>query len=323
MKRIMKGLIGLCSIFLLACSNTNDTSTEQVGAPQTDVALTNEEAEVGERLIGEKVIKTVTLNYETLLFDETLDHIMETIQSHDAYIEFSYESTNNYSGSVGPEARNYRRIEYTLRVPTDALYDFLGDLDGMEAVKISEQIGSQDVTQQYTDLETRIGVLNQKEERLQTLLSEAVTIEEILQIENQLSETIAERETLQSQVDNFDSLIAYTEVHLTVDERQRISEQPGDGIPFWERFKEAVVDSMFAFYYWIQNFVIWLIFLLPYLVVAGLIYLLYRFILRRYKETSMGQKREKERSQVQMKRKRRTKIVPQNQEEKKETKEKE
>ena len=226
----------------------------------TDVAVEN-------GLIGEKVITTINLDYETLSFDASHQHVMDSVKGVDAYIEYSNQSSYSPGGTLGGEARQYRRIDFTIRVASNQVNDFLEALDGMDAVKTGEQIGSEDVTRTYRDTETRIGVLNQKEKRLNELMEQAETIEQILQIEDNLSQTIAEREILQSQLDDIDSLIDYTTVELHLTERQRISNGRNESLSFWGRAKEAILDSLYSFYYWIQDAGIWLIYALPYIVI--------------------------------------------------------
>ncbi|AZP03291.1 DUF4349 domain-containing protein [Jeotgalibaca ciconiae] len=306
MKKSYKLLMIFIAFILVACSEQDTSSTEDAAAPGAGgTSQENSVEDSGSNLIGEKVIKTVTLNYETLEYSDTISHILNAVNQNNAYIEYSYESSYSPSGSFGPDAREYKRVDYTLRVPTESLNTFLSELEGMEAVKVSEQIGSEDVTQTYRDTEARIEVLNQKEARLTELLNEATTIEQILLIEDNLSETIAERETLQSQLESIDDLVAYTEVYLTVSERQRISDTRGDGIPFWERLKEAVLDSIFVFYYWLQDAVIWLVYALPFILIIGILFLLYLGISRWYHNTTYFKKRNEKKEELRKRQKER------------------
>ena len=274
-------------LMLSGCaSGSNDTleSTESdAGAGYMDEAAEDAavEEEMGEadvadgqgsQLIGEKVIRRVQLEYETLDFQETTSFVLDTVSDYDGFIEYSNESSYSPSG-IAPrdQSRQYRRVNYLFRIPTDSLNDFLDDLDGTDAYKLSENIGTEDVTQTYRDTESRIQVLENKEERLNELLERAETIEDIIQIENSLSETIAEREALQSRLETFDDLIDYTEVHLSVTERPRIANTREDGLSFLARIREAFVDSFYAFYYFIQNAFIWLIYAIPFILILVLL----------------------------------------------------
>lgn len=280
MKRYLNLMIIFFTVFLFSCSSKQQSDNTEAGLAtlrQEEQMLTDADSAVEDGLIGEKVITTINLDYETLSFEDSHQHVMESIKSVDAYIEYSNQSSYSPGGMMGGEARQYRRIDFTIRVASDQVNDLLEALDGMDAVKIGEQIGSEDVTKTYRDTETRIGVLNQKEKRLNELMEQAETIDQILLIEDNLSQTISEREILQSQLDDIDSLIDYTTVQLHLTERQRISNGRNESLSFWGRAKEAVLDSLFSFYYWIQDAGIWLIYALPYVVIVILVALLVRY----------------------------------------------
>lgn len=278
-------------LFLTACSNGTETRDEAIetGGDYSEADMATEEAAESdldladgesnpastenEALIGERVIRTADVAYETLEFVQTTSHIMETVSNHGAYVEYSYESSYTPSGfsNSGNISQDYRRIEYTFRVPVESLDDFLNDLDGEEAYKVSEQIGSEDVTQSYRDTEARINVLSNKESRLNDLLDQAESIEDLLQIEDNLSSTIAERESLQSRLDSYDGLIDFSTVRVTVTERPRISNVRGESLSFWERAREAVANSFYTFYYLIQDIAIWFIYAIPFILIIGVV----------------------------------------------------
>ncbi|GAB2319119.1 hypothetical protein IRB23SM22_13770 [Alkalibacterium sp. s-m-22] len=292
----LKRSILLVAVFLLtACASESDgdMSDESTGYDGGGTAVTEESADMdmggeigespvssGERLIGEKVIRTANMDFETVEYSETVTYIREMVTRHDAFIEHSYESSHTPGGGA---SRQYRMIDYTLRVPTEHLTAFLNDLEGVQAQKISEQIGTEDVTQFYRDTESRVQVLENKEERLNELLDRAETIEEIIQIEDSLSQTIAEREQLQSQLDYFDDLIDYTVVRMTITERPRISGDREEGLSFLRRVQEALTDSFFAFYYIVQDIIIFFIYAFPYILVLGLIGLVIWLVAKRFK----------------------------------------
>lgn len=284
----------MCLLLLGACAREESMQTEDLAVPGGGYTE-NQEQNAGEtvtdvseeaNLIGDKVVQTVEVAYETLDFSGITTQVMEIVENYDAYVEHSYETSYTPSGNINPGDRQYRQISYTFRVPTDSLDAFLEGLEGTEAVKTSERIGTEDVTQDYRDTETRIRVLQTKEERLNALLEQAETVEEILLIEDQLTDTIAERESLQARLDSYDRLIDYTAVYVTVTERPRIANTRGEGLSFWQRAKEAIVDSAFAFYYGIQDALIWLIYAVPYLLVIGLVVWLVVFLRRRYNRPS-------------------------------------
>lgn len=273
-------LVGIIGFFLAGCSfnersDLSQMSQSEVGVTDTaqdDNAGSMEEDAESSTLIGEKVITTIDMTYETLEYQDSVSQLKEIITEFDAYIESSHESTNQFNGySNNAQEAQLRQGSFTIRIPAQSATDFLAALEGTIGTKISEQIGNEDATQAYYDTQTRIEVLQQKEERLTELLSQATTVEDILAIENNLTETVAEREVLQSQNDAIDDLVDYSSLHLTILERTRVANRPGSSLSFWERAKEAIVDSAYTFYYWLQDAAIWLIYMLPYLLGLALI----------------------------------------------------
>nr|WP_319217416.1 DUF4349 domain-containing protein [uncultured Trichococcus sp.] len=316
MKKLKIWGLSLLSFCLVGCSflTTEKTSVSQQDAAGVDY-LTTEiskmDGEVGSGLlIGEKVVTTVRLSYETLKYDDSIAYLKEIVGKYGAYVEYSYESSGGdmiYTPSS--LTQNYRQGSYTIRIPKDSVTAFLDDLEGGLGTKISEQQGNEDVMQYYEDTATRISVLQRKEERLLALLEQAETVEEILAIEDSLSAAISEREVLQAELDNIDDLIDYTALYLTVSERSRISNNRGGSTPFWERVKDAFIDSVYAFYYWLQDAAIWFIYALPFFVAVLLLLLLVWAIKKLFSKTVWGKQRAekqlKERKQIEERRKER------------------
>lgn len=297
-KRAKLFIVFLLSLTLFGCSLwTNVTTNTTQDMAGVDNVTTMEVAKTGSAagqglLIGEKVITTINLSYETLEYEASIAYLNQVVEKYGAYIEYSYEYSGD-NGIYNPAATstNYRQGSYTIRIPNASVNQFMQDLEGDLGTKISEQIGNQDVTQSYKDTETRISVLQRKEERLLALLDQAETVDQILAIEDSLSATISEREVLQSELDNMDALIDYTALYLTVTERSRISTNRGGSVPFWGRVKEAFLDSVYAFYYWIQDAAIGLIYALPYIVATLGLILLFWLIKKIFFKTRWGKKR--------------------------------
>lgn len=299
MNKLKLLILSLLSFSLVGCSflTTEDTSvtTQQdaAGVDNVTTEISKADGEVGSGLlIGEKVVTTVHLSYETLKYDDSIAYLKEIVGKYGAYVEYSYESSGgDMFYTTSSLTQNYRQGSYTIRIPKDSVTAFLDDLEGGLGTKTSEQQGNEDVTQYYEDTATRISVLQRKEERLLALLEQAETVEEILAIEDSLSAAISEREVLQAELDNIDDLVDYTALYLTVSERSRISNNQGGSTPFWGRVKEAFIDSIYAFYYWMQDAAIWFIYALPFFVAVLLLLLLLWAVKKLFAKTIWGKQR--------------------------------
>ncbi|MPM61092.1 hypothetical protein SDC9_107946 [bioreactor metagenome] len=110
-------------------------------------------------------------------------------------------------------------------------------------------------------------------------------------------------------MDNIDDLVDYTALYLTVSERSRISNNQGGSTPFWDRVKDAFIDSLYSFYYWLQDAAIWFIYALPFFVAVLLLLLLLWAIKKLFGKTIWGKQRAErqlqERKQIEERRKER------------------
>lgn len=246
----------------------DDMPSEMAEDSLQDVEQTAPESDLD---IGEKVIETASLDFETTHFDDSLEFVNRTISEFDATIQHSSrgQSTSSY-GYVG----DY--ISMTIRVPQDNLPSFVDVLNEFERFYIQHQeIGRQDVTRTYRDNETRIEILREEEAVLRQMLEEQGSLEEILQIRTRLSEVVAEREILENQNRNYDQQIDYSTVYLTIQQTDRVNQQDVSG--FWDRLGNAFIDSFYRFVAVLQNLVITFVYLFPFIIILGVIaYIVYR-----------------------------------------------
>ena len=84
----------------------------------------------------------------------------------------------------------------TIRVPQDQFFTALDRLEALGKV-LSKDIGSQDVSEQFIDLEARLKSLQQEEARLLDLLGVAESVSDILAIESELARVRAGIESIQ------------------------------------------------------------------------------------------------------------------------------
>lgn len=275
-------LLVLCSLFLLSCS-MNDSSQPEMqtedSAGMGENSAPQEAADVAELDLGEKIIERASLNYETVEFEESLAFVDQQIAAHQAEVEYSsrWQTTSSY-GFIG------EHLSMTLRVPQERLHTFVDTLNDYENLVLQHQdLQRSDVTKVYRDNETRIAILEEEEEVLREMLQEQGSLEEILQIRTRLSEIITQREIFENENCAYDEQIAFSTVQLEIQQTDRANTRDTRG--FWNRITDAIVDSFYRFIAVSQNIVISLIYLLPYLVIIGLIAFLVYWLVRRRRKS--------------------------------------
>lgn len=273
-------------IFLVAaCSSQEQTKqTAPMDMTSKDMAtedfVSEEEAntEVAENAeldLGDKIIRTASLTYETVEFDEAINFVHEQMDEFQAQIEYSSQTTNTIYGGKDGEF-----IQMTIRLPQDQLDAFIKRLDDYESLYAkSQEIGSSDVTKAYRDNETRIKVLKEEETALRDMLQEQGSLEEILQIRTRLSEVISEREIYEEENQNYEDQIEFSTIYLSIQQTDRASDRDVSG--FWNRLINAFADSFYRFIHVMQQLLINLVYLFPYLVILAIVGVLVYFVWRR------------------------------------------
>ena len=149
--------------------------------------------------VRRKLIRTISLNVETTAFDDLLSSIQSFVTTGGGYIEQSDVSGTSVSAS--PDRRRYAYL--TVRIPSGGLDNFLSQMaEKSNVINRSENV--QDVTLQYTDIESRKKSLTIEQERLWALLEKADTLEAVIALEERLSEIRYELEGFESQLRVYD-----------------------------------------------------------------------------------------------------------------------
>lgn len=222
---------------------------------------------------GRKLIKTVYMDVETEHFDELLPGIEQKIEALGGYIE----NMHLYNGSRY-EGRKIRNANLTIRIPKERLDEFVGQVEDASNV-VSKNETTEDVTLQYVDLESHKKALETEQQRLLELLEQAMTMEDIIAIEERMSQVRYELENMESQLRTYDNLVDYATVDITISEVERLT--PVEEVSDFQRMTQGFVNSVEGLFTGIKEFLIGLVIALPYLLfTALLVFLIVLFIHR-------------------------------------------
>ena len=228
-----------------------------------------------------KLIKTVNMSIETEEYDELINQITQKVSSLGGYIE--YVSTDGN--------RNYRYGNIVARIPKENLESFEQLLEGSSNITYRQE-SVQDVTLDYVDMESHKKMLIAEQDRLLTLMEQAETIEDIIAIENRLTDVQYQIESMESQLRTYDNQIDYSTVNLDIREVVRYTPQEPEGV--WERIKNGFKENLYSVGEGIQDFLIGVIISLPQIAVFAVIVLaiaiIAKMILRKIKKSHKEKK---------------------------------
>ena len=125
----------------------------------------------------QKLIKTGNLRFETQDLAKTHAQILKAVEATNAYIQ-NERSGKDYQGS-------YQELQ--LRIPSQNFQQALDLISAGIEYYDERSITQRDVTEEFIDLEARLKAKRELENRYIELLKKATSVEEILEIERELS----------------------------------------------------------------------------------------------------------------------------------------
>lgn len=101
----------------------------------------------------------------------------------------------------------------TLRVPAAAFISLLDEIEKLGTL-LSRHVESTDVTEEYVDLQARLENLKFQEKRLQEIVSQANTVEDLLKVEKELERVRGEIESLTARFQLLKSQCDYSAINV-------------------------------------------------------------------------------------------------------------
>jgi len=194
----------------------------------------------GSGLVDRKIVFRAALELEANDVAASFDRVGAIARDAGGFVEKS-----SFSNSDDPQRR---RAMLTLRVPVAQFDEVLAALRSLDGAPVrNESSQSTEVTEQYTDLQSRLRNLERVESQYLELLARASTVQDILAVQDRLNNVRLEIEQVQGQIQVLDDLVAMASVDVTLVPLAR-----GDyGGPksFGEAFADAWEAAIEAFRY--------------------------------------------------------------------------
>jgi Domain of unknown function (DUF4349)/Putative zinc-finger len=158
------------------------------------------------------IVRTAELSMTTQQFEKTREELTRILGIHQGYVaQLSLNSPSDQG----------HFLRATLRVPAAQLNSLLSDLRKLGRVHTESESG-QEVTQQYIDLAARLKNARNTEQRLTELLRQRTgKLSDVLAVEEQIDHTRGEIESMEAELKNLSTRIAFATVQLQVAEEYK------------------------------------------------------------------------------------------------------
>ena len=207
--------------------------------------------------IETKIIKSANLEFQTNDLDATYNKILTSLKPIKGIIQSDSENKLSY--------RQERSL--TIRIPSQSFDTFLGNVSKDVTYFDRKEISSQDVTAEYVDTAARINAKKKLEQRYLELLKKATKVQEMLEIEKQLSEIREEVEAKEGQLKLMQNKVSMSTINIVF--YKQLAQESGARVSFFGKIGNAIVSGFNS----IANFFVNLLELWPFiLILVAIIY---------------------------------------------------
>ena len=229
--------------------------------------------------MSEKIIYSADATLETTEFEYSIEEIRALVKELGGFMESSSISGNNYY-SISRGNTGGRYASFLIRVPSDKFSVLTGSLSEFGNVPYCNTY-MQNVTMEYYDVQSRLEAYKTQETRLLEMLAVAKSVEDMLAIQQQLTDVQYEIDSLTGQLRYYDHQVNYSTVSLDVTEVREYTPEPTITLTYWERMTRGFSESLKEVGEFLQDLFLWFVTSLPWLVPLAAVIVLVVWLIRR------------------------------------------
>ena len=218
---------------------------------------------------GQKIVYTGRLEMQTLEYDKSAASIRAKIREAGGFSEAESERDNNYDWYRSGNSGNTRYLSITARIPSEKFETFMDSLGGDGKV-MSRSVNAENISQVYANKESYKKALEKEQERLLVMMDKAETIDEMILVEQRLSEVERQLNAYKTDLSAMDKDVQYSTIYIELQEVKRYTEEVVK-TPFSEEVKYAFEDAVNSFRNFCKAIVLFVVRYFPYLIILAVI----------------------------------------------------
>ena len=240
-----------------------------VGARGSDGGLGSSGGSAMQETRPSKIIYTAYARLESTDYDSAVDAVYELVEKMGGYMESTSISGSDYS-SIARGYASLRSASFTIRIPCEKFEEFTGTLSAIGNIPYCNT-SSENITMQYYDVQSRLTAYETQEARLLEMLAIAESVDDMLAIQQQLTEVQYQLDSIKSTLRYYDNQVGYSTVNLDVSEVKEYTPEPTVRLSYWERMSRGFRDSLKSIGTFFTNLFLWIVTNLPILILLALV----------------------------------------------------
>ncbi len=211
--------------------------------------------------IPSQIIKNADIRFQVEELSKSTTAVQQAVKEAGGYISSSNETRG---GRLS--------VSISIRVPYPQFEKLLDELMKQSVFTNTKNITSEDVTEQFIDIQARLKTKKEAEQRYLEILRQAKTVKEILEVETQLRQIREETEAQEGRLKFLKDRVKYSTIALEMYQPMPYQSEPEIG--FFSKLTSGIRKGWVA----LLDFAVGMVSLWPFwLMLAGLAYLIRRW----------------------------------------------
>ena len=262
----MKSLISILFVFALlfvSCNISNSESAPSISKmdanleSQQSPAATQERADVS---TGNAALPTI--QSRKLIWTANLTFQVKDVQKSSAHLRSICEKHNGFIADMNMTSTNYRKgNSLTIRVPNDQFQSLLESIKGESIFLDEASVNSNDVTEEYIDIETRLKTKREVRDRyIDILNTKTGSVQDIIDAEEAIRVITEEIEVKEGRLRYLKDQISLSTIFVNMYQKVEYTEEPSR---YTKDYSDKMADSFSSGWRFISNLFLTLIQIWP------------------------------------------------------------
>lgn len=239
-----------------------------------------------------KLIRNASMNVETQEYETLMANLEARIKELGGYIQ----NMESYNGNSYYSSKPRRNANLVVRIPQAKLDEFIGSVSDLANV-VNRTESVNDVTLQYVDMQSHKESLQVEQARLLELLERAESLEDIITLENRLTNVRYQIESMESSLRTFDDQVDYSTVNLRIEEVVVYTPVTVEEKTVWQRMTEGFLESLESVGDGFVEFGVWFVVNIPYLVIWAVVITVIVLIIKKLRKGKKVKKAKKDKTE--------------------------
>ena len=188
-------------------------------------------------VIKKKIIKDGRLGMDVKDLSASKTNIDTIVRNLGGYYDNESLINNDYATAY----------DLKVRIPSDKFEILIAKIESGEGEVSYKEIDARDVTEEFIDLETRLGNKQKYLTRYQELLRNAKSIKEILDIEEKIRVLEEEIESTTGRLKYLNDQVNYSTLELNISQKKAFKYTPPFRQNFFEKLKQSLSRGWYGF----------------------------------------------------------------------------